>query len=469
MSPHFRIVFQPFNSISSYPSTHLWSDGDTIFGFGTWELLIILGAIFVAFPTYCLVRQKRIDDFKANYDSLSYNRSMYSDNMLRAYLRANGKDGLGQELETGAHLLKPALGDGSTWDLPVDISMIKLEPVFEHTDFRGVSYIGGRMPSIRFWMYRCMSLPNPFRLYSYNTRRYKGKKVFNGELYHIIGVEANGRSITIHVGLSNYYSYYNSCEILTFISVCRQNRVLEGRWSPRDSMKLRMDGETSKLLIDIGNFDNRCVGIGVCTLTVLYGLADQSGMFFLVHHRSDKVSEAMNTMSLVPAGTLQPNNGTEDVEIARLDVYFNIMREFEEEVLGRKEAEFMDRFTDEPVDGMREYYLTMGFDPLTTKMEMITMLTIDCSSPDVIGLIGRLVPEVADHPLDRTTIADILKRHASSEGSITIEPFTRTNIERFENYCEAMPLFRECMRYVGRNFDTIEMIIREGPILTDSD
>lgn len=422
-------------------------------------------AIFATYVTYYIVRQKRIGDFKANFESLSYNRSMYSDNMLKAYLRAYGKDGLDPELETGAHLLKPALGDGSSWDLPVDIRRIRLEPVFEHTDIRGVSYINGRIPSIRFWLFRCMSLPNPFRPYSYNARRYKDKKVFNGEIYHIIDIEADGRSITIHVGLSNYYSYYNSCEILTFLSVCRQNRVLEGRWSSRDSMELRMDRATSKLLIDIGKFDNRCVGIGVCTLTILYGLSDCPGMFFLVHHRSDKVSEAMNVMSLVPAGALQPNNGTEDVEMARMDIRFNIMREFEEEVLGRKEAGSMDRFTDEPVDGMREYFLTMGLDPLTTKMELVTMLTIDCSSPDVMGFISMLVPEIANHPLDSTTIANMLKEHASSEGSITMEPFTRTNIERFESYREAMPLFRECMRYVGRNFETIEKMIVEGSVL----
>ena len=385
---------------------------------------------------------------------------MYSENMLKAYLKAYGEDGYSPKLETGAYLLKPALKDGSSWDLPVDVRSIGLDPVFEHTDFRGVSYIGGRMPRIRFWMYRCISLPNPSRLYSYNARRYKGRKVFNGEIYHITGIESDEGSLTIHVGLSNYYSYYNSCEVLTFLSVCRQNRVLEGRWFQKDLTELRMDRETSKLLIDIGEFDNRCVGIGVCTLTVLHGLADRPEMFFLVHHRSDKVSEAMNTMSLVPAGTLQPNNGTEDVEIARSDIYYNILREFEEEVLGRKEAEFMDSFDDEPVNGMREYYLTMGLDPLTTKMEMVTMLTIDCSSPDVIRFIDRLVPEVADRPLDSATFEDILRRHASSEGSITMEPFNRMIIERFERYSEAMPLFRECMRYVSRNFDAIENMVR---------
>lgn len=451
------------HSITSYLITHLQSNRDIIFGLDIWELLVaVFGAIFVAYAAYNLSKRKRIDEFRANYASLNYNRSMYSDNMLEAYFKACGNGETVPELERGAHLLKPALGDRSPWDLLVDVRDIRLEPEFVCTDFRGVSYIGCRFPDIKFMHYRWRFLPNPMRLYSYNIRRYMGKKVFNGGIYHVTAVEADGESVTINVGLSNYYSYYNSCEMLAFLSVCHQNRVLEGRWFQNYLMGDRLDRMTSKLLIDIGRFDNRCVGIGVCTLTVVYGLEDADGMYFLVHHRAGGVSEAMNTISLVPAGSLQPNNGTDDIGTARMDIWYNIMREFEEEVLGRRESESTDRFAEGPINGMKGYYLTMGLDPLTTKMEMVTMLTLDCSSVDVRDYIRGLVPEVADSPLDSVMFRDILRRHASAEGAITMEPLTRNMVDRFERYDEAMPVFRECMRYVCHNFDEIERMVQEG-------
>ena len=97
-------------------------------------------------------------------------------------------------------------------------------------------------------------------------------------------------------------------------------------------------------------------------------------------------------------------------------------------------------------------FVTMGLDPLTTKMEMVTVLTMDCHDREVIEYIGGLVPGVdLDAPYLTARDLDGVLAHASSEGRITMEPFTKTMVTRYESYSEAMPLFRECMRLVNKH------------------
>lgn len=464
------------------------------------ELLIaIIGSILTAYATYDIWKRKRIEDFLADYRSLSYNRSMYSDNMRRAYIK-DDKSHLCRRLENEAFLIKPISADGSLWDAPGPISCISLnldadtnkedshvskdgpgELAQTYRSMSGVPFLS--YGKLRFVAYRIMELPNPFKLYSYNSRRYAEKKVFNGKLLRITRVERKRDGIDIHIGLSDYYSYYNTCEMLSFLSVSRQNHILEGRWWRWEKNDKSLDRTTKKLLIDPFDFNGRCVGIGVCTLTVLYNVNYGREKYFLIHHRSNTVSEAMNTISLVPAGALQANNGGNDIG---KDLRLNIVREFEEEVLGHEEVEFTDKY-DSPVGWIPEtrnidadtrdeknnrmseeaykkihgidiHYLTMGMDPLTTKMEMITMLTIDCSSTDVFDYLHRMVPNYQG-PLRCESIDGILSSRASSEGRITRETFDLPTVTRYSNYSEGMPVFRECMRYVTKHWSDVTKLI----------
>ena len=40
-------------------------------------------------------------------------------------------------------------------------------------------------------------------------------------------------------------------------------------------------------------------------------------------------------------------------------------------------------------------------------------------------------------------------------------PFDVQTVTRFERYSEAMPVFRECMRFVRNNFEEIEQAIKQ--------
>ena len=134
-----------------------------------------------------------------------------------------------------------------------------------------------------------------------------------------------------------------------------------------------------------------------------------------------------------------------------------------EEVLGRDEVEFADEFTDPIPEGMSMLYLTMGFDPLTTKIEMATLLSVDCCEPKVRQFISELVPGFPSEggPIEDEEIRGLTKNRASSEGGIAVEPFDEKTLRRYERCSEGMPVFRECMRMVAENMDVIRETFKQ--------
>ncbi len=295
-------------------------------------------------------------------------------------------------------------------------------------------------------------LPETTQTYSTNVRRHLKKVMFNGELYAIsrIAPVEDVSTGTIHPRFtlyrSDYFSYFNTCE---YISHFNSQRIDEG-YSPRP--------------VDLGDYGNRIVAAGICTLTIIRNLKDGSGTagdYFLVHHRSEELAEASSTISMIPAGSFTPlvismPKGTEEGAF----IVANVRREFEEELFGHSEVEYPDKYRPYDFKGCdRHYFLTMGFDPLSTKIEMITLMTLDASNDDFWSLIdaecrrmGRSLPE-EDRNLDG--LNRFLNESKSSEGkSIQIVKYTKDNLSRFSDNMKAMPVFREAMavmkEYHGR-------------------
>ena len=375
--------------------------------------------------------------------------------MLRAYRRRYPCKYDGCNVDGTSHLLKPSFLGRSPWDGCRNLSDICIEITPKRRTFTGVSFVEGRARKLRPVHDALLYLPNSLHLHSYNARRHLGRKIMNRDLFYITSIEPGVTGPHLTLGTTGYYSYYNSCEYLAFTTVCRINGVMESRWRGRschgETMEARLDKVADRCLVDIWDFEDRCVSIGVCTLTVLHHVDGIAGKnLFLVHRRSNTVGEAANTVSVVPAGSFEPNGGGSGA------LEQNVIREFEEEVLGRREAEFSEGFRDDIPDGMGMYYLTMGLDPLTTKMEMATLLTIDCRSPEVIGFLRRYVDDFRPE-CEYNSESDIkgLLSHASSEGSIFAEPFERDILERYENCSEGMPIMRECMRLAIIHYDWI--------------
>ena len=408
----------------------------------------MFAAFLAVYTTYDALRNRKIDNFRTNFSNMTNGRSIYSDLMAAAYRRRYaGKEVRASE---GTYLLKPvAETGGPQWDGPFPL------------DELGVWTTGRKETFTKGVKGTSWHLPNMMSTYAYNAARYARKRIINKELYRIEVVESEGGRPCIRLGTSDYYSYYNTCEFQAFTSVASLNKEMEMRRRLGDG---RLHRVADRSVIDIWDFENRCVAIGVCTLTVFYNVGRRGGpQLFLVHHRSDAVAEAAKAISMVPAGTLARNGPSEEGEGRPVSIGVNVLREFEEEVLGRDEVEFADEFTDPIPEGMSMLYLTMGFDPLTTKIEMVTLLSVDCCEPKVRQFISELVPGFPSEggPIEDEEIRGLTKNRASSEGGIAVEPFDEKTLRRYERCSEGMPVFRECMRMVAENMDVIRETFKQ--------
>lgn len=126
-------------------------------------------------------------------------------------------------------------------------------------------------------------------------------------------------------------------------------------------------------------------------------------------------------------------------------------------MLGRTEVTSTDRFADSAPKGMDMHFLTMGLDPLNTKLDVITLLTVDCSSLNVAEFIRGLAHGIrlGLWSPDIVTIEAIIDRCASNEGWISLKPFDKRTLERYRDNRGGMPVFHECMRFVLENFEEI--------------
>ena len=418
-------------------------------------ILTVVGSVLTVYATYITFLKKKKADYLANVDCMSKGRSTYSDMMMRAYRRHHPCRYDGCHIDRSSHLLKPCFLGRSPWDGVRALQDVGIAVTSRRRTFTGVRFTEGLTRRFRRFHDAFSYLPNSLHLHSYNARRHLGRKIMNRELFYITAVDHEGDGIGLELGTTGYYSYYNSCEYLAFTTVCRINGVMESRWRgisrSGERMEARLDRVADRCLVDIWDFEGRCVSIGVCTLTVFHHVDGTAGRnLFLIHRRSDTVGEAANTVSVVPAGSFEPNGGGSDA------LRQNVIREFEEEVLGRRETEFSEGFRDDIPEGMDMYYLTMGLDPLTTKMEMATLLTIDCRSGQVIDFLKRYVDDFRPERenISERNIRNLLK-HASSEGSIFSEPFETDILRRYENCSEGMPILKECMRLAILHHDWI--------------
>lgn len=279
--------------------------------------------------------------------------------------------------------------------------------------------------------------------FSYNARIYLGKNVFDNKIFVIDGISGKwDDGIGFKVVRSTYDKFFDTCELIAHLSAYYTDI------EPRDD-----------LCIELESYRERAVGIGVCTLTVIRMSQDEA--YFLVHHRSDKVGEAPGTVSMVPAGSFAPtgeyDHGDPENPIGdEPSLYNNVFREFEEELLGLTEVEHPQFYRPilgkEVFDRERLYYLGMGFDPVTTKMEMVTMLVIDWTDK-VEGMLFDLCEErTADlskvrkieNPVAR--VEAFFNEVSSSEGErIDMLRFDEGTLMRMYGDRQSMPVFREAL------------------------
>ncbi len=215
----------------------------------------------------------------------------------------------------------------------------------------------------------------------------RGEDVRDNYCYRLLAVDASGSEVSMTFGPSSYWLYVDQLEYLGF-ELALWKIQHQGLYPKNDGSDLAARGPAQ----DIWDVENRMNVTGVNTLLIIKNDPNHEDHFLIHNRNSPSLSEARNTRHVMPAGTFQPDNlAYKDDKCFSLKR--NVLRELMEELYGVEEVKHLIRsnsdFTDSekvaPFYAAMEdgripvHYLGLGFDPLTTKPEILTVVVLDCS------------------------------------------------------------------------------------------
>lgn len=247
--------------------------------------------------------------------------------------------------------------------------------------------------------------PQPYETYADAIGELVRPPIFeNRTLYRFL--DANLRdSPTLAFGRGRYFDTINICEAVG------HEYAVQG------------PGPLRKTIGDPTDAARRCAGVGITTLTVRLDRRTGAATFLLHWRDPGKVVHAGGLYQVVPVGIFQPSSDAPGHEENDFDIWANIVREFNEELLGGSEE-----YGEEPIDydtmplyqrlavgrragAVRPYVLGLGVDPLTFATDLLTVVVID--APIFDELFGATVD-------------------VNAEGEIIAgTPFTEHDVDRF--------------------------------------
>ncbi len=210
--------------------------------------------------------------------------------------------------------------------------------------------------------------------------------------------------------------------------------------------------------IDLKDFHNRYVGVGVCTITIINNVFEEETgkkiSYFLVHQRNNFLAEHPGQISIVPAGTLEPIVKGNVKAIENLNIANTIYREFGEEILGLEEFTSLadPELLNEGIIGKimneasKTKYLGTGIDIMNGKCEIMSMLIIDA---DKMG---------SDYK--NSTIYDFLNKmkiSPNSEGVVNHKKLTKTNLVQYAYNVMCTPVTRQIFQILLNNYDNKDL------------
>jgi len=282
--------------------------------------------------------------------------------------------------------------------------------------------------------------------------------LFDGDSYRVTGIdtEGNGR-LAFKFGPSSYFKYVNSCESLgAEFAAAYEDKAdftcpLPLRGAPEQIFNLRQR--------------HAVAGVNCILLIRHYTPRKQPNAkardVFVLHRRGTNTLEAQNTWHVIPAGTHQPALGfgfTGDSSVWRTAV-----REFIEELCDPKETikfkNLGEDFLGHPfVDHLVSVYfrntgaqrpaasihlLGVGFDPLTTKPEILAAIVLDWRRVD----------------------RELMKNWEGEEDT----PLRYVDVECLATWAESSPIGsilpagQACMVLADRNLPSLWASVRAAP------
>jgi len=186
-------------------------------------------------------------------------------------------------------------------------------------------------------------------------------------------------------------------------------------------------GPLRSVIGDPTDTGRRCAGLAITTLTVRLDRETGEATFLLHWRDAAKVVHAGGLYQVVPVGVFQASSDAPGNETNDFDLWRNMVREFNEELLGGSEdygsagpidydaMPLYAQLTAGRRDGtVRPYVLGLGVDPLTFATDLLTVVVID--APVFDEAFGALVDDNAE--------GDVISGTA----------FTEQNVDRFVHH-----------------------------------
>lgn len=263
----------------------------------------------------------------------------------------------------------------------------------------------------------------------------KPRNWYNGLSYRLleVSIDDNNTNCQNHkYSGAKYWDMYDTTEVLFYEAAL---------------MHLRSHGNTiigpyRKFLKSPFNLNLRCAIPGIDTLTIRQG--NDSSSFYIQQRDASNVASAFNTLGIVPAGEFQPSDDNHDLFSQDFNLWFSILREYVEELLG---VEDLRNQPGAPIDYERTepyalihkayqekqiqvYMLGLGLHPVTWKP---TIFTTALFKEDVFDkLFNKIVIE------NKEGILQLKKRGHVIEGL----PFNEETVFYYINNDNVLPVAR---------------------------
>lgn len=219
-------------------------------------------------------------------------------------------------------------------------------------------------------------------------------KLEDNTIYRVLEARAADGVPAFTCGLATYFDHIDSGEALVWEAA--QARVKAGRKAGQaeliEAMLPHMPLRRKTAPLD---FSTRTCCVGVDTLTVV-GFRDRPAVFFMHERGSGErgPAEAGNSLHIVPAGSFQPNAAKDLHHDAEYSVRRNVLRECAEELFDKEDLMHAsqrlspDRIFEKDPElralkgmfddgGITQWHLGSFIDPLTLKVEILTLLLVD--------------------------------------------------------------------------------------------
>ena len=281
-------------------------------------------------------------------------------------------------------------------------------------------------------------LPYPRDGFAVNKKYQLGGKtlLFNGKLYALEDFtgDINKGNLAVTVKNGGYFDLLDTCEYLVY-EMSYARKILRKR-PPYHIQKPAalsvLPGRSRQA--DVFDLSNRFAGIGVNNATILYNVEmpedardSDSPMvkkhILLLHHRSGQVAEGIGSVHVVPAGSYQPV-GVDIRSDFNVQMANTVYREFGEELLNIDEFFHLsdEEVLEEQYRRWKVILLGMGFEPLNTKVEVLTAMKIDMDDKENRKFFGGAY-----------TLDGLTKFFSDNyEGKLSLVPLDKKTLHQYE-------------------------------------